>query len=93
MEIFPFIGCAVRLQFDHGTNQKNKIHISAYTKPTQQIYGMLKDAGNTYYCTKNQVRGLCAGGDMDVIFWFVPKTMDHSQTGVLPRTPFIKCKH
>ena len=32
------------------------------------IFGMVKDAGNTYYCTKNHVRGLCVGGDMVILF-------------------------
>ena len=29
---------------------------------------MVKDADNIYYCTKNQVRGLCVGGDMAILF-------------------------
>ena len=30
---------------------------------------MVKDADNIYYCTKNQVRGLCVGGDMAILLW------------------------
>ena len=32
------------------------------------IIGMIKDADNIYYCTKYQVRGLCVGGDMLILF-------------------------
>ena len=46
---------------------------SAYTQPTHLIFGMVKDAANIYYCTKNQVGGLCVGGDIVILFfWFVP---------------------
>ena len=34
------------------------------TPPTS---GIIKDADNIYYCTKNQVRGLCVGGDMAIL--------------------------
>ena len=34
---------------------------------TYLIFGMRKDADNIYYCTKNQVRGLCVGGDMVIL--------------------------
>ena len=38
-------------------------HMSAYTQPTHRIFGMVKDVDNIYYCTKNQMRGFCVGGD------------------------------
>ena len=28
---------------------------------------MIKDAARIYYCTKNQVRGLCVGGDIVIL--------------------------
>ena len=37
---------------------------SAYARPTYLIFGRIKDADNIYYCTKNQVRGFCVGGDI-----------------------------
>ena len=48
--------------------------MTAYTQPTYVIFGMVKDADNIYYmyCAKNQVRGLCAGGDMVIIFFSDP---------------------
>ena len=30
---------------------------------------MVKNADNIYYSTKNQVRGLCVGGDMVILFY------------------------
>ena len=41
---------------------------SAYTQLTHLIFGMVKDADNIYYCTKNLVRGLCVGRDMAILF-------------------------
>ena len=32
------------------------------------IFGMIKDADNIDYCTKNQVRWLCVGGDIVILF-------------------------
>ena len=32
------------------------------------IFG-ITDADNIYYCTKNQMRGLFVGGDMDILFF------------------------
>ena len=46
--------------------------ISAYTQPTHLIFGTVIDIVNIFYHTENQVAGLCVGGDMDFIFWFVP---------------------
>ena len=36
------------------------------TPPTHDppTFGMIKDADNIYYCTKNQVRGVSLGGDL-----------------------------
>ena len=31
---------------------------------THMIFGRVKDTDNVYYCTKNQMRGLCVDGDM-----------------------------
>ena len=31
------------------------------------IFGMGKDYHNIYYLTKNQVRGLCVGGEMAIL--------------------------
>ena len=45
-----------------------KIENSAYTQPTHVIFGMVKDADNIYYCTKNQVRELCVVRDMVILF-------------------------
>ena len=44
----------------------------AYARPTYRIFGMLKVAGNIYHCTKHQVRGLCVGGDMVILFFLSP---------------------
>ena len=41
---------------------------SIETRPTHQIFRMVKDADNISYCTKNQVCGLCVGGDMIILF-------------------------
>ena len=30
---------------------------------------MVKDTDNIYYSTKNEVRGLCVGGDMVILFF------------------------
>ena len=32
------------------------------------IFGTVKDTDNIYYSTKNQVRGLCVGGDITILF-------------------------
>ena len=45
--------------------------ISAYTQPTDLIFGTVTDMVRIFYHTKNQVGGLCVGG----------------VSGVLPRTP------
>ena len=34
------------------------------------IFGTVIDIGSIFYHTKNQVGGVCAGGDMDFINWF-----------------------
>ena len=34
---------------------------------------MVKDTVETYYCDKNQVRGLCVGGDIANLPWNEPK--------------------
>ena len=39
----------------------------AYTQPTYLIFGMVKGHHNIYYCTKNQVRGWCVGGDIAIL--------------------------
>ena len=41
----------------------------------------IKDTDNIFYSTKNQVRGLCVGGDMVILFFF-------SDPAVFTRTPF-----
>ena len=41
---------------------------SAYTQPTHQIFGVVKDAENIYHCTQYQMRRLCVGGDMVIVF-------------------------
>ena len=38
-------------------------------RPRTEIFGMVKDNDNIYYCTKNHVRGLCVGGDMAISFF------------------------
>ena len=47
------------------------------------IFGMLKDTDKICYCIKNQVRGLCVGRDMVILFWFVPKFLE--------KTPRTRC--
>ena len=37
--------------------------------PTHLIFGTVKDTNNIYYSTKNQLRGLCVGGDMAIVFF------------------------
>ena len=41
--------------------------MSAYTQPTHLIFGKVKNTDNIYYSTKNQVRGLCVGGDLVIL--------------------------
>ena len=53
-----------------GSGKKDHmVHISAYTQPTHFIVGTIKDADIIFYSTKNQVRGLCVGGDMVILFF------------------------
>ena len=42
--------------------------ISAYTQPTHFIFGRVIDIVSIFYHTKDQVRGLCVGGDMAILF-------------------------
>ena len=49
----------------HEMNQKQNDHISAYTKPTHLIFGTVIDIVNIFYHTKNQVGGLCVGGNQN----------------------------
>ena len=48
---------------------KENIYILDFFVPWYLIFGIIKDADNIYYCTKNQVRGLCLGGNMVIIFF------------------------
>ena len=36
--------------------------------PTHLIFGRVIDIVSIFYLTKNQVRGLCVGGDMAILF-------------------------
>ena len=45
------------------------VHISAYTQPTHFIFGRVIDIVSIFYLTKNEVRGLCVGGDMAILFF------------------------
>ena len=40
------------------------LHTTKLVEPTDLIFGMTNDADHIYYCTTNQARGLCVGGDM-----------------------------
>ena len=42
---------------------------AAYTQPTHLIFGSGIDIVSIFYRTKNQVRGLCVGGDMSILFF------------------------
>ena len=42
-------------------------------EPTHLIFDMVKDADYIHYCTKNQGRGLCVGGDTLVFVKFFGK--------------------
>ena len=39
--------------------------------PTHLIFGRVIDIFSIFYLTKNQVRGLCVGGDMAFFYFFV----------------------
>ena len=43
--------------------------ISPPTYNPRTWFRTVKDTDNTYYSTKNQVRGLCVGGDMAILFF------------------------
>ena len=56
--------------------------ISPPTHNPLAIFGMVKDADNIYYCTKNQMRGFCVGGDMvrlDLVCLAMQAHMRHTQ--------------
>ena len=44
-------------------------HMSAYTTPTQSVFGTVKDIANSFYHTKNQVRGLCVSGHIPILIF------------------------
>ena len=48
--------------------ENKKGHISTHTKPTHKIFSTVEDNGNIIYYAKNQVHGLCVGGDMVILF-------------------------
>ena len=51
------------------------------------LFGIIKDADNIYYCTKNQVRGLCVGGDMAILLDTLSDLygdLKHDITGIRP---------
>ena len=43
---------------------------------------MITDFDNIYYCNKNQVGGLCVGGDMVILF----VGLFHGKMNIFPRT-------
>ena len=50
---------------------KASFHISAYTQPTH-VFSTVKGTDNIFHSTKNQVRGLCVGGDIVILFFTDP---------------------
>ena len=45
---------------------KSPVANSIYGQPTHLIFGTVKYT-DIFYCTKNQVRGLCVGGDIVIL--------------------------
>ena len=43
------------------------------------IFGTAKDTNNIFYSTKNQVNGLCVGGDMVILFLSDPAVFTLTQ--------------
>ena len=56
------------------------------TPPTHNppTLSVVKDTGNIFYCTQNQVSGLCAGGDMIILFF----GLFHGKMAISPPTKF-----
>ena len=48
-----------------------KIHISTYTTPTRSLFVTVKYIFSFFLYTKNQVRGLCVGGHITILFFLV----------------------
>ena len=61
-----------------GSDKKQNGHISAYTQPTDLFFGTIKDTNNIFYGSKNQVRRLCVGGDMVILFFSDPVVLQTS---------------
>ena len=47
------------------------------------ICDKVKDTDNIVYSTKNQVRGLCVGGDLVILFFSYPAVFTHTKNGLV----------